>query len=76
MQEASCMVVLRLHTDGQHLRTVMTSGTHMQEDAMHEIFASNLQNGLAPGRTAARKILARLARQVRQPYICSTVIAS
>jgi hypothetical protein len=33
---------------------------------MREIFASNLHTGLAPGRTAARKILARLARQVRQ----------
>ena len=38
-----------------------------QEDAMTEVFASNLQTGLAPGRTAARKILARLARQVRFP---------
>ena len=34
---------------------------------MAEVFANNLQTGLAPGRTAARKILARLARQVRFP---------
>ena len=41
------------------------AGIHVQEHAMHEIFASNLQAGLAAGRTAARKILARMASQVR-----------
>jgi len=52
------------------LRTVLldfAASLCLQEDAMTEVFASNLQTGLTPGRTAARKILARLARQVRFP---------